>query len=178
MNTTPTRPFYRWTIEILPVPTLLGSLAIFAILFIILSSVLNFTVDMVLIGALLGTVLHWSLEMIHHLGHAYLAQRTGYPMLGVRIGMLGILAMSLYPKTEPKLPASVHIRRALGGPIASGICAVIFLVLVLATAHLNDVLAWLFRLGLFESLLMSVGALAPLPGIDGGTILHYWRKRS
>ncbi len=176
MNTTSDRPFYRLTIDFLPVPAAVGTLIIFAVLLVIALVALNLPLADALIGALIGTALHWGLEFLHHLGHAYAAKRTGYPMQGVLVGMLGILAMSVYPKTEPKLPGRIHIQRALGGPIISGVIGVVFLVLVLVTADRSDLVAWLLRLGLFESLLMSVGALAPIPGVDGGTI-RYWRRR-
>src|SRR5262249_17011878 len=66
-------------------------------------------------GALVAVILHWLSEFLHHIGHALAARRTGFPMSGVRFGFL--IGASVYPPTEPELPASVHIRRALGGPL-------------------------------------------------------------
>ncbi|MBK8027417.1 MAG: hypothetical protein IPK19_40015 [Chloroflexi bacterium] len=176
MNNAPSRPFYRLSVAILPRPTVIGTLVIGAILFGI-GLLLGLPLVEALLGAILGVAQHWALELLHHLGHAYAAKRTGYPMQGVRVGMLGILAMSVYPKDEPKLPGRIHIRRALGGPILSGAIGVGYLVLVLLTGERGDLIAWLLRLGLLESVMMSVGALAPIRGLDGGTILYWLRKR-
>ncbi|MBK8823074.1 MAG: hypothetical protein IPN58_10815 [Anaerolineales bacterium] len=78
---------------------------------------------------LLGFVavfLHWVSVLLHHFGHLIAAQMTGYSMSGIQFGMFGILARDFYPDNEPNLPPSIHIRRALGGPIVSGLLSVIF----------------------------------------------------
>ena len=68
---------------------------------------------------LVTTLLYWASDIVHHLGHAYAARRTGYPMAGIRLGTLLLLGTSLYPDDEGQLPGAIHIRRALGGPVAS-----------------------------------------------------------
>ncbi len=177
MNTPSTRPFYHLSVKIRRTPTAIGSLALAILMFVTAYFIIKLPLADSLIGALIGVVLHWALEFVHHLGHAFAAKRTGYPMLGVKVGLFYILMMSVYAKDEPELPPNVHIQRALGGPIFSGLLGIVFLVLVLLTRDQNDLLAWLLRLGLFESFLMSIGALAPVRFIDGGTIL-YWMRRS
>ena len=70
-----------------------------------------------LIGALLATLLHYGFELFHNIGHAWMARRTGYPMSGMLYWT--VLGRSLYPRDEPDLPSKIHLRRALGGPLAS-----------------------------------------------------------
>src|SRR5687767_87148 len=66
---------------------------------------------------------HWLLGMCHHLGHALAASLAGYPMTGIRLW--GVIATSVYPADEPELPATIHVRRALGGPIASAVLTLV-----------------------------------------------------
>ncbi|HYO87724.1 MAG TPA: hypothetical protein VER79_03700 [Candidatus Limnocylindrales bacterium] len=128
-----------------------------------------------LLFALPGVVLHWTLEFLHHIGHAIAARHTGYPMQGIRFGMMGIVAMSVYPQDEPALPARIHIRRALGGPIISASIGLVLLALVVVAGDSASLTAYLLRLGLFLCFMMSAGALMPVPNLDGGTIL-YWAR--
>lgn len=130
-----------------------------------------------IVGALLLTALHFASEMWHQLGHAWAARSVGYPMIGVRYWF--VLAMSMYPKDEPELPASVHIRRALGGPIASGLLSLVMGVLTLT---LKGTVAGLpLWIGLFlfidNLLVFTLGALLPLGFTDGSTLLYWWGKR-
>ena len=80
--------------------------------------------ESILLG-FIGTLLHYISELLHCLGHAVASRSTGYPMIGIQFGMLGIFARTIYPKDETELPSSTHIRRALGGPIANLILSVI-----------------------------------------------------
>src|SRR5688572_4349538 len=68
---------------------------------------------------LAGVGLHWAADLWHQLGHAWAARSTGHPMVGIRLW--GPFSASLYPADEPALPAALHVRRALGGPAASGL---------------------------------------------------------
>ena len=116
---------------------------------------------------------------MHQLGHAWAARRTGYPMSGVRFGVLGILAAAVYPPDEPALPAKTHIRRALGGPIFSAWLSSIAFILILMTirtaAPLWQFVLWFFFL---ENLfVMTLQVFIPLGFNDGATIWHWLRKR-
>src|SRR5215216_1042960 len=68
-------------------------------------------------AGLVSVLLHWGSDIVHQLGHARVARAVGHPMIGIRLW--GMLSASVYPSDEGSLPASVHIRRALGGPPAS-----------------------------------------------------------
>jgi len=133
-------------------------------------------------GGLLGTALYWLAEILHHFGHAIAAQRTGHPMIGVRLGVFLILGTSLYPQNEGDLPAALHIRRASGGPITSAILGLIFIaagaLLIQAAGEAgSDLGAWVLGFGLLNLLYFSLGALIPIMGMTDGSTILYWRKR-
>ncbi len=95
-------------------------------------------------------------------------------MSGILFGVFGLLARDHYPADEPELPPAIHIRRALGGPIASALLSVIFFLLLPVWPG-----NW-YWLGLFI-LLENVFALTlqvfiPLSFNDGGTILKNLRR--
>lgn len=118
-------------------------------------------------------ILHLLSELWHHLGHSIAARHAGWPMSGILF--FWVLAVSLYPPNEPTLPARIHIQRALGGPIGSFSLALVAGILVLLTAgHLKALCIFLFvdNLAVF-----SLGALLPLPILDGGTLLRYWGQK-
>lgn len=122
-----------------------------------------------------AVLLHWLSDLVHHLGHAWVARRVGYPMR--RIISWTVLCTSVYPKDEPPLPASIHIRRALGGPAASLFLTLIGGILLLTLPKTNT----LFLLSAFffwENLLVFfLGAFLPLGFTDGSTLLHWWPRR-
>jgi len=161
------------------IPTaVIGSIGLYVIV-IMLTAAFNIPIGSALLGGLIVVSLHWFSELMHQLGHAWAARRTGYPMSGIRFGTLGVLATSLYPPDEPALPAQVHIRRALGGPIFSAwLSAIAFLVILLtspgAKATWSFVLWFLFLENLF---VMTLQVFIPLGFNDGATLWRWIRKR-
>ena len=129
-----------------------------------------------IVGGFIAVVLHYVSEIVHNLGHAWAARRTGYPMIGVRL--FGVLGVSLYPQDEPPLPADVHIRRALGGPAASLLLTLVAAVITLVLRPARDT-PWLVAAFCFlENLLVfTLGAFLPLGFTDGSTLLEWWGKR-
>ena len=69
---------------------------------------------------------------------AQIVDRAGVDIVSVGdsvgINLWGPLSSSIYPADEPPLPRSVHIRRALGGPLASLLLTLFALILVLMLA--------------------------------------------
>ena len=131
--------------------------------------------ESVLLG-FVAALLHWTFELIHSLGHAFAAQRTGYPMVGITFGTFAIFALTRYPKDEPELSPSIHIRRALGGPIINGLLSILFL-LLLPVWRGNWF--WIGMFALFENLLVyTLQIFFPLGFNDGSTILRNLRKKS
>jgi hypothetical protein len=93
---------------------------------------LGFGLVAALTGAVAATALMWLSELVHQLGHAIAARRTGHPMTGITLGRYLVLGTSVYPADEGELLPTVHIRRALGGPIASLIVSAVTLPIALA----------------------------------------------
>jgi hypothetical protein len=113
-------------------------------------------------GGLLAAGLHFLSELWHQTGHARAAERTGYPMDGVHFW--GVLSTSVYPADEPPLTAEIHVERALGGPRASAVAALLSTALAVAAWPSGGVAAMLTVLLALENVLVfSLGALLPLP---------------
>lgn len=149
------------------------------LLWVIFSAIAHYVLDLAFGESILlgftAMLLHWIFEFIHSLGHAFAANGTGYPMTGITFGTLAIFALTLYPKDEPDLLPSIHIRRALGGPIISGLLSVIFL-LLLPVWHGNWI--WLGMFALFENLFVyTLQIFLPLGFNDGSTILRHLRRK-
>lgn len=128
-------------------------------------------------GGLAATFLYWLSEVIHQLGHAFAAHRTGHPMTGIRLGTYLVFSTSLYPENEGILPAGVHIRRALGGPIASFILTAAAGMLALLVPLEQGLPGWLVRFVCLVNLFVfALGAFLPLGFTDGSTLLKWWGK--
>ncbi|MBA3871257.1 MAG: hypothetical protein H0X30_19100 [Anaerolineae bacterium] len=166
-----------------------SALVALVVMWVILSVVainwLRLSVGTAILGALVATLLHFVFELVHHIGHSIAAKRTGYPMIGVRFW--GPLASSIYPKDEPALPGKIHIQRALGGPIMSGLVTLVVGLLHLflsgaftigqAEPHLGAVIPAITYFVFLDNLLIfTLGAFLPLGFTDGSTILHWWGK--
>jgi len=88
---------------------------------------------------------------------------------------LAIFALTLYPQDEPELPPSIHIRRALGGPMINGLLSIVFL-LLLPVWRGNWF--WLGMFALFENLFVyTLQVFLPLGFNDGSTILRNLRRQ-
>ena len=126
----------------------------FFLLWVLLGGVgvLLFEVPLVeaIVGGLVAALLHYGSEIVHNLGHAWAARRTGYPMTGVRLQ--GLIGSSLYPPDEPPLPADIHIRRALGGPAASLLLTLLAAVVALALRPAGGTAWWIGAFFFVENL--------------------------
>jgi hypothetical protein len=156
-----------------------GSIALYVIVIGLMIAVFSIPIGSALLGGVIVVILHWFSELVHQLGHAWAARRTGYPMIGIRFGKLGVFATSLYPPDEPALPARVHIRRAVGGPIFSAWLSAIAFLIILMTIRDADAM-WEFVLWFFflENLfVMTLQVFIPLGFNDGATIWRWVRAR-
>lgn len=154
---------------------IVGSLALWALL-----SAIGLWVELAptaaVLGGLVALALHWLGELVHQFGHAWAARRAGHPMLG--IAFWGLLSTSVYPRDEPELPAGVHIRRALGGPIASLALTLLALPIAWLLWPGGGAPAWVALFFALENgLIYTAQVLVPLGFNDGGTILHWWGRR-
>ena len=154
----------------------LGSLLLWAALSGIGIGLLGLRPGTTIFAALIGTLLHWISDLIHQLGHAWAARRSGHPMIGIQFW--GLLSSSIYPSDEPPLPARVHIRRALGGPLASLLLSAVAGAIALTPRPPGSVSYWLALFFLIENLFVfTLQALVPLGFNDGGTLWYWWRNR-
>lgn len=157
---------------------LVGSLLLFGVLSGVATRVLHLAVGAALMGSLVAVILHWVADIAHHLGHAWAARQTGYPMIGLRLGTWLVLGTSLYPTNEPALPAAIHIRRALGGPIGSLLLTLVAAIIVLLLRNFGGIAWWVALFFLLDNLfIFALGALLPLGFTDGSTLLRWWGKR-
>lgn len=125
-----------------------------------------------LLVGIAASVMQYLGELVHNIGHGLAARFTGHPMIGIRLWF--VLGTSVYPPDEGDLPASVHVRRALGGPIFSGIIALVCALVLLILPGQSGVISWLVLwFCLVNLLVFSLGALLPLGFTDGSTLLKW-----
>lgn len=154
----------------------LGTLLLWALLSAIGIALLGLPIGATILAGLIGTLLHWFSDLVHQLGHAWAARRSGYPMAELRLW--GILSSSLYPIDEPPLPARVHIQRALGGPLASLLLSAVAGAIALTPRPPGSVSYWLALFFFLENLFVfTLQALVPLGFNDGGTLWYWWPRR-
>lgn len=149
---------------------------------------LHLSLGAALLAGVLAALIFFLSELLHQLGHAWAARRTGYPMTGVHYFL--ILAASIYPPNEPELAPRLHVRRALGGFWVNVVAGLPFVPMALALwprgteilPTLPSLLAWVAAFtAVTNVLVLGLGALIPLPlpggGVtDGGTLLKYWGR--
>ena len=154
-----------------------GSLVLGVLAAAIAFFVLSTSLGIAALAGLLVVLLHWTAVSVHVLGHTTAARRTGYPANGIRLW--GLLSSIRYPADEPPLPAAIHVRRALGGPLASASFSLAVAVLVVVSRPITGTAWWLLVFLLLDSFLVgTLGALLPLDFSDGGTLLRLQRERA
>lgn len=157
-----------------------GFVAVFLIMTVVAVMVGNLSLPMALLTGLLCAVAHFFVnDVIHQIGHITASRRTGHPQTGVIF--FYIFAGSIYPKDEPELPPQVHIRRALGGPIANLVWTIVLGFVWLAVRDAGAPVQFVAGFAFFDSLLFyTLGALAPLKigrfMTDGATIVTQRRR--
>ena len=82
-----------------------GSLGLWGLLSGVAARVLAVPPGAAAVAGLIAVGLHWASALVHQLGHARAARRTGHPMAGIRC--FALLSASLYPPDEPPLPGAV-----------------------------------------------------------------------
>lgn len=129
---------------------------IFAVVIVIIGAISGdlsqFTALEVIWVAMAAAAFHFVLQSVHLIGHAVAAWTTGYQMS--RMWFLYAFAMTLYPRDEPTIPARLHIRRSLGGPIAFGIALIIVFLLWSNARDAYWTLRYLTSFMLFEAVFL------------------------
>ncbi len=129
-------------------------------------------------GGIMAALIHYLSELWHQVGHARAAEQTGFPMTGVTLMGPVPIGVSIYPPNEGLLPASMHIQRALGGPIFSLLLALGSGLLSLALRPLGGLPLFLAMFTFLNNLLIyTIGAMLPLGFTDGSTLLTWWDQR-
>lgn len=156
--------------------SIIGSIILFIVFTGLALAGLQLPLPGAVIWGLVAVGLYWIGEFLHQYGHFMAGRRVGYPMTGMQ--MWWFFSASMYSKDEPILPASVHIRRALGGPAVSMAIGVVFGILALLLKDSMSLPTWGF-LALFAFLNLfyfGFGAFLPLGFTDGSTLLYYRNK--
>lgn len=139
---------------------------------------LELPLSQAIFAGLAAALLYWVADIIHHLGHAYAAHRTGHPMIGIRLGTRFIFGTSVYPNDEEPLQANIHIRRALGGPIGSLLFTVVTGIIAGLLFPMGGVVWWFaLYVCLISFFMFTLGPFIPLGFTDGSTILE-WQGKS
>lgn len=157
---------------------LAGSLLLWVVTLILALLFTELTpLDAFIVG-LLATILHWVAVLVHHYGHFIAARRIGHPMQETR--PYWVLSQSRYPQNEAPLLPQQHMRRAIGGPIASAIWLVILLVLLALLWPLGGLMRFLVA---WQGVIAGLAVVLPLIPIetnnvqtDGHVLLVNWRK--
>ncbi len=153
------------------------------VLWIILSAIglrIGLSLGNAIVGGLAATILHFVANLWHQLGHAWAANSTGHPMIGIRFGFLGVLASDIYPTDEGEIPPSIHIRRALGGPLSSLVLSAVALIIFLAInmGRSGGTIWWLALFFFLENFVVfTLEIFLPLGFNDASTVLHWMRRQ-
>ncbi|HSH02681.1 MAG TPA: hypothetical protein VLL52_09205 [Anaerolineae bacterium] len=123
-------------------------------------------------------LVHWFGDVWHQLGHLVVGRREGYQMEGL-VFVWGLVG-SYYPKDEPELAPIVHIKRALGGPIATFLLVGIIGAIILVLGPERGTIGYgILQFAFWENLvLIGLGAFVPLGFTDGSSLLEWvpkWR---
>lgn len=155
---------------------ILGSILLWVLLSRVAARLLRRPPGEALVGGFIAVVVHWASDIVHQLGNAWAARSTGYPMIGIRLW--GVLSASVYPPDEPMLPAAVHIRRALGGPVASLLLTLLAAAIARVLRPRGGMARWIGAFFFLDNLCtFTLGSLVPLNFTDGGSLLYWWGKR-
>jgi hypothetical protein len=85
-----------------------------------------------------------------------------------------VIATSVYPADEPELPAAVHVRRALGGPIVSAVLTLALWFLLRGTGPSQPATRWVLRFLMLDNLVIYTAQVFVPMGINDGTTLRRW----
>jgi hypothetical protein len=117
---------------------------------------------------LLAMPVAWFADVGHAMAHTVSARRAGAPMDE-------ILLSSGMPRTlyrNNAVPPQIHIRRSLGGPLFSLVTSTLSWLWWRKSPH-GSLSRDLAELSLLGHTFILLGSLAPLPMVDGGTILKW-----
>ena len=119
--------------------------------------------------ALAGALAWYEADLIHVAGHIASSRLVDAPMDYVRWVFFAINGYTRHDVTPRQ-----HIGRSLGGPVASGLAAIVYW---LAWRVLGrTLLGQIALIACIQNTVTALGSLAPLPIIDGGVIYTNLRR--
>ena len=122
-----------------------------------------------------ATLIHWSSDVAHQLGHFLAGRSAGFPL--ERLRAHGVLVASFYPRDEPELPPETHIRRALGGAPVSLLLALLgWLSWRAIPPHARAARFLSAVVALHNFFVLFLGAFLPLSWTDGGALIRWTRE--
>jgi Zn-dependent protease len=110
-------------------------------------------------------------EWLHNLAHTVTARRIGKPVDAVRIFM-GMPLLVYQRENDSSVNPDQHILRALGGPIFNA-CLLALALLVKRTTQPDTIVRSAVDAAVGMNTFLSTASFAPIPGIDGGSILKW-----
>jgi len=157
------------------------ALSVMVIFCTILASILTTLTPLdALIAGLIATFIFFASDVVHHYGHFLAAKQVGKRAIGVRFWWL--FGTTRYPPNEGELTPTIHIRRAIGGPIISMVVLIGFLFLGSFLWRFSDMARFIIGWGIAVNAVWYVlGALIPIGfanfATDGMTILRAWQTQ-
>lgn len=117
---------------------------------------------------LFTTIAYVICDITHYGGHIYSSRVANAPVDQVHFG--APMPMTIYNNND--VSPEAHKLRAIGGPIASLLMLLILLFLRAFTAP-NTMLREFFNIQSWVHGILGFGSLAPIPFVDGGSILKW-----
>ena len=149
-----------------------GMIVVWFIFTLVAGAWLDLTLVEEVLWGFLAMLFHVEAILIHYFGHYWASQRSGYPMSGIHLWM--VLGRPVFPEDEPELTNATHRQRAWGGPVASCLGGIFYLVLALLLRPISPFWWSVLLVGFIDNFfIFCLGALLPLGFTDGSTLLRY-----
>lgn len=157
---------------------------LFLLLFVLLSEPLNLGTTGVARGLALVAIIFGSV-ILHEMGHAIVARRSGIPVRGIMLLPIGgITLMDPQDHMDSIKNPARETRIAIAGPVVNILLALVFGAIMLGRAHPVDLLSkpWITTTALARSffwtnVFMFAFNLLPAFPMDGGRVLRAWLAR-
>ncbi len=123
------------------------------------------------LAGLLSTVAFFGTEWCHDLAHAAGASWIGKPADAIRI-LFGTPLLIYHDVNDQSVTPTQHMLRSMGGPILNALMAPVWW-LAHRFTHQGTFTRYIIDFGMGANLLLGLGALLPIPFLDGGTLLKW-----
>lgn len=110
-------------------------------------------------------------EWLHNLAHVFISRRIGRPVDAIRV-QFGMPLLIYTPESDRTVRPVEHIIRALGGPAFNAVCMLAARIFRLAASK-GSIARSVLDAAVWTNTFLSTMSFLPVPGIDGGSILHW-----